>query len=458
MRAQSGLWARSLMNASGGELLRPIGLSLLLAFLNASLTFLMFTLVARAAGPANFGLIAMVFSGASFLAVFALAGQEFLALRSWSEYVQTGRFDLARGVMRFGWRICVIGSAFVAGMGAVLGYALRVDPLLVTCVVAFVIAQMLCLYSSQLARVVSSVLDGSLHRDITWKTLVALAACLGLLSATTFSAELFFGVAAVGCGLATLLQMRAVCRAMPTPVRSAAPLTDPRTWTPRSLRNWLVSVLEASSRFLDVLLIGMFLDPTAAGLYFAASRISSLFAVASDGFNSFSIRRIPELYFAGRHVELRRVLKQLAVLTTCATTGGFAAIVLLGPELLRLFDSSYAAHGEMLLVLAAGSAFSSLIGPVPRIPLLLGHESAYLVRMSAGLLARAACIVAFGALGGPFAAAAGVAASTMGVALVLLITCWLLTGLDPSPLALFRSAPNHTLNPQVFQGHRVPRD
>ena len=426
------------------EVLRPVGLSLGLAGASAVLSLVMFALVARASGPDRFGLIAMAFSAASFLAVFALAGQEFLAVRSWSEYVQTGRHGLARGVIRFGWTTCALGAAAAALAAAVLAWHLEAEPLVAVLVVAFVVTQMFCLYSSQLARVVSGIFDGVFHRDITWKAMVALAAGAALLAGAPFSAAAFFAVAAAGSALAVLLHVIAVRRALPEAVRAAEPLHDRRTWTARSFRIWIASVLEASSRHLEVVLLGIVLDPMAAGLYFAASRLANVFAVVTDGMNSFSTKCIPELYFGGQHARLDAVLKHFAAITTALTLAGLAAIAVLAAPLLGLFEASYAAHADVLLVLAAGTALNALVGPAPGILLLLGRETAYLVRIGLGLLARAACIVLFGALYGPFGAAAGVAAVTVATGLLLLFACRRLTGLDPSPFAFVgrRSAPD----------------
>src|SRR5262249_52510065 len=81
------------------------------SFLNIA----MLTIAARAMGPAEFGLFAIWFNAISFLAVIALCGQETLIVRSWSEYIQERRFDLARGAVSFGVAVCLSAAMFWAG-------------------------------------------------------------------------------------------------------------------------------------------------------------------------------------------------------------------------------------------------------------------------------------------------------------------------------------------------------
>ena len=86
---------------------------------SSSLSIVMFTVVARVMGPVEFGHFAIWFNAVSFLAVIALCGQETLIVRSWSEYIQDCRFDLARGALSFGIAVSVVAALVAAACVAI---------------------------------------------------------------------------------------------------------------------------------------------------------------------------------------------------------------------------------------------------------------------------------------------------------------------------------------------------
>src|SRR5262249_48459108 len=137
------------------------------------LNIVMFTVAARATDPAEFGLFAMWFNGISFLAVIAMCGQETLIVRSWSEYVQQRRFDLARGAVTFGLAVCMTAAMLAAG--CVIAVALvagwRTPPGLIAAASFFLIAQTLAWFTANAARTIVGFPFGEGLRE-TWRIAV----------------------------------------------------------------------------------------------------------------------------------------------------------------------------------------------------------------------------------------------------------------------------------------------
>jgi O-antigen/teichoic acid export membrane protein len=112
--------------------------------------------------------------------------------------------------------------------------------------------------------------------------------------------------------LGLIVQATGIWRALSGEIRRARPAFETRRWIGASVRFWLSSILEASSQYFDVVVVYWLLDPAAAGIYFAASRLANLFAMLLSALNSLAFRRLPGLYFAGARAEMERSLMLIA--------------------------------------------------------------------------------------------------------------------------------------------------
>ena len=68
-------------------------------------------------------------------------------------------------------------------------------------------------------------------------------------------------------------------------------------------------MLEASNQYLDVILLGLLLDATSAGIYFAAARIANAFSKVTTGVADYASSRISLLYFSNQRTELIAMVK-----------------------------------------------------------------------------------------------------------------------------------------------------
>src|SRR5438045_9778159 len=114
----------------------------------------MLTIAARSMEPLEFGIFAIWFNVICFLSVIALCGQETLIVRSWSEYIQQRRHDLARGALTFGIIVCLMAStllaAGVAAGNAVVGCGTSSARIVAVCL--FPVAQPLLALSANAPR------------------------------------------------------------------------------------------------------------------------------------------------------------------------------------------------------------------------------------------------------------------------------------------------------------------
>jgi len=219
-----------------------------------------------------------------------------------------------------------------------------------------------------------------------------------------------FAAAAVGVALGSIL----LRRHLPPQARAVAPHTEARTWMRTAWPLWAVAGMRFLLNQTDILLLGVLLGTTTAGIYGAASRLARLVTFGLAAANSISAPLISELHTQGD----RRSLQRMVTLTSWGTTLWsvvFAAALALGaPLLLSLYGDEFRAGAPVLLVLAAGQIVNGATGPVGYLLNMTGHErvNARIIGcvVFGNVVLSAPAILLFGPVG-----AAGVTATLGGV-------------------------------------------
>ena len=403
----------------------------------SSLNIVMFTIAARVLGPAEFGQFAIWFNLVSFLAIIALCGQETLIVRSWNEYTHQHRYDLARGAISFGAVVCAAAAVFWAACVAVgsrvAGWA--EPPSLVAAACLLLIVQTMACFSSNLARTVVGFLLGEGSRE-AWRLVVIVGALVLALDHRPVTITMLFALCIVGMSLMIVIQYATVRRSLPPQIRGVAAAADVSAWVRRSLPMWTAAFLDASSQYLDVILLGWLLSPVAAGGYFVAARLANVFAMIAGGMANYSATPIASLFFAGHHPELQRSLRMVSLAVAGLVVAGLAVIFVGGDLLLMIFGKSYADQHGILVVLSIGTAVAALGGPAMYVLLLTGHEGWYSRVVVIGLVLRVIALVVLTPRFGAIAAAFAWSACLIGTTIALNAVCRRFVGIDPSVVTL----------------------
>lgn len=386
----------------------------------------------------SFGRFTVLFSLASILAVVAAFGQEMLIIRLWNEYDARQKPALLRGAILFG----VAVSALMAVLTATVAFFYTAHSETVSLgfhVALFVILYTFVLFFSHLSRAVVSVPVGDGHRDVTALLPLNGALLIAFLMESALSLGMIFVLFNAGFALCLVLQMSALAKHLkrhPIAREGGGIAFDFKSWMPPSLRLWIATILESSNQYLEVVLIGFFLSPTMAGIYFVATRIANGFLTAADGFNMFGSRQIPALFYQGDHHGLARLLRTMALMSALVIGVGMSIFVIGGEWVLGLFGSAYGAYYSVLIVLCIGTAGLAAAGPATQMLTLTGHDERYLVIMALSVAVRIAgffaLIPAFGIIG----AALANAASLLLITGLVIWSARSLTGHDPSVLRL----------------------
>lgn len=429
--------ARTLANTIlSKDVLKGSASALVIKFTGSVLGFTMFALAARAMEPHDFGNLAIIFNAMSFLAIIATCGQETLIVRSWVEYRGSDRPGLARGALAFGVKVVAGAGLITAAMTALTWPILQpgVPLALVASACAFLLLQNCMNFSGHFSRVAAGMIVGETPREIAWRLVVVVILVGHQLLHTAFTATEFFATAAVGLGLSILLQQLFVVRALPHALIAGQAQYQTAEWIPRSFRMWLAAILETSSQYLEVIVIGFFLGPTAAAFYFVATRITNVFAMLSGSITAYATMQMSDLFHRNAKGELQAILRALAIINAALAAGAFLVVVFGGKLLLWMFGTAYVSAYPALLILAAGASIGALSGPASYLLLLTGNEGAYPRILAGGLLGRFVLIAVLGPWLGLIGAAIAWSVAAVGTTLVLVMACRQRTGVDPSLL------------------------
>jgi O-antigen/teichoic acid export membrane protein len=441
---------RSIGNAArrylASDVLRGSATALAIKFSGSVLGFGMFALCARHMEPADFGSLAIIANAMSFLAVMAICGQETLIVRSWDEYCTATRFDLARGALTFGLKIVLAGAVTMMILVAIgwSAFDRNTPALLIAAGCGYLLAQSVMQFNGQFSRVAAGIVVGDGPREVIWRLLVVITILCFNAAGAAFTVVDFFVTATAAMLASVAVQVWRVRQVLPDGVRRAKPQSDVAAWIARSFRMSLSSILDMANQYLEVIVIGFFVGPATAGLYFAATRITNAYGMIAASMTGYATSRISSLYHGGARSELQQMFRSLAAIGATLAAGTFVIIVVGGKLLLWTFGAAYVSAYPALLVLAVGGACMALAGPTAYLLLLTGQESTYPRIMMAGLAVRFTLIAVLAPMFGLLGVAVAWSISAAGLALALVIACRRLVGIDPSILSTIAAVPEPT--------------
>ncbi|MDD1533191.1 MULTISPECIES: lipopolysaccharide biosynthesis protein [unclassified Bradyrhizobium] len=411
--------------------------TILLKVGSGALAFALFSLAARTMSPDGFGIFATWLSVAQIAAVVGLVGQESLLVRFLNEYQVGGRPDLTKGVLLSSFKITSIAMLIVIA-GIAIAAHMRGDWwVLILAVSAYTAVNAGIMLGSQVARSLVSILMGEGNREFFWRAIVVAFLLAVLLGHRQLDPAELFAVMTIAMSVSLASQIISVVRVLPdlrgTPARS-----ETSRWRSSALHFWIASILEVANQYFDVILVYWMLDPTTAGIYFAASRLANIFAMVSAALYTFGARRLPSLYFSKNHREFERTLRLMAEVTALCVAAGLATVWIGGTYLLNLFGPHFTEQHSVLIVLAIGTAIQAAGGPAAAILQLTGHERIYVPVVAANVALRLVGFLVLipwlGLLGAAISATVSLALATIA----LNVICRRRSGVDPSILVLLR--------------------
>jgi O-antigen/teichoic acid export membrane protein len=409
----------------------------------AGLTYLSYVVLSRLMGDEPYGQFALGLSLVTILAIIAGVGQQTAILRFWPEENGAGRPAQAITALRAGGTITV-GAGFVltiavivvAGIaGLALGFG-QVSYLIAAALLTIPLA--FADYFSAALRAQGSVWVALAPKDLIWRAGICVAA---------------FVLVAMGVqlgGTSVLLMALAILVAALAGQwlfgRKRYRLEFGRAdvagyWAERGAASrWFLlgALLESISVNLDTVIVGLMVDPAAAGLYFNAFRTAGLLTLFLFANSLVIAPQLSRDFHGGNLPKVQRLLNGSA-------WGGFGFSLMIyvvflffGRDVLSLFGAGYEAGYPILLILGIGLLFDAATGPARTTLMMTGHERSFVLLFGAatvtGVIVTIIVVPFFGLIGA--ATVNTIARSISRVAIS--IWCVRRTGVDPTILGILR--------------------
>jgi O-antigen/teichoic acid export membrane protein len=416
--------------------------SLVIKMATAGLTYGMYVVLSRLMGVEEYGYFALGLSLATILAIGANYGQQTAILRYWPEETGAGRPEAALLALRAGGAVTLIaGLAVTIGLAAAAGiadFAIHAPVLHLYAAAALILPLAFAEYWSSVLRAQGSVWIALSPRDIFWRFAVPLLVILLWAAGITLSGWAALLLTALVLGLCLGLQYWLARTAHYEIAPGLAGLGTYWREKRRPSRSFFLgTVLDSAGLNADIILVGLFVAPAAAGIYFNAFRTAGLLTLFM-----FAITLVVAPMVA-RHYHAGEMQKAQAITALCAWAGFvfslavFAGFLLFGEHLLALFGPGQEEGKILLILLSIGLLFDAATGPSRIVLMMTGHERDY-VRIFgsiivAGILLQLAVIPVWGLVG----AAAVNMAARIAAQLAIAIFAHRRIGLDTSLLGAF---------------------
>ena len=420
------------MSASTRLLLRTLSsaaaLTLGLQIVGLILQYVSQLLAARLCGSqAEFGIMSQSRSWVQVLATLAAWGLPTVALRFIPEYLHANDPKSIGGLLHYGYRKIVWHSLFWITLGAIAiltirqadwgGWVLALGML----GIPFCATHLLQMQATRsLEKMAWTYVPYFLFQPIVFMLVIAVQWALGL---TVQSGWL---VTAFVISLITTSLLQAF------PLRKYLPN---ETWEGRASNeqgqswNQLANSLGISTsaalilRETDVILVGIFADDTAAGIYMAATRIARLCSFALNATGALVGPWISVRHRQGKMRELEQIIQISTLLSTAASVAIGVTLIFLAGPLLQMFGPGFAEGKTIVIVLLVGHMVNAATGPCGQILGLTGNQKIaswiYIGAAVLHLLGNWIGILGWGPIGGAAATSTVLALCNLAMAWVV---------------------------------------
>ena len=347
----------------------------------AGILFGLHVLLARLLGVTQYGIYIYALTWANILVIASLLGSNTALVRFVAAYKAQGKWGLLRGIVRRSTQCVFVFSLLIGGIGGVTVWFLR-DRIgrdeAATFGVALILLPVLALVRLReaslraLKRVVRSQLPTTIIRPLLLGAMLSgLYFCLRqpLLAIHAMAIDCVAVFAAFVIGALWLV------RELPEQVRGAEPIYADREWLKVSLPLLLIDGMFVVLNQTDIIMLGVIRGSQEAGIYSAASHISSLATFALIAVNMILAPMISELHHTGKKQDLQRIITLAARAIFVFTLLISAALTVSGRFVLCLFGSAFPVAFVPLLILLSGQIVNALAGSVGLIMIMTGNQN-----------------------------------------------------------------------------------
>jgi O-antigen/teichoic acid export membrane protein len=350
--------------------------------LGLAFAYLTNILVARTAGPYEYGVFTFAWTSMNVLALIAPMGLNNAVLRLIPEYQAQQRFRVLKGlldwanplVFAFGcvWAAVGICVVAVAGDTPYLQEA-YINPLATALLVTPFFATMSL--NVGIGRALGHPLTAFLPRFFLLPASLLLAAILYMNNIGRPTASFILAIILATSVVTVLGQILVLRRAFPRASRTTEGEVQLRDWMRLAVPMVIGIGANAILNNAHFIIVGLLEDPATAGVFQAAARTTALVSIPLFAANAFAAPEIARLYAKASYAELSFLVVSITriVFWPCATA--MMALILFGDWILAIFGNNFTDGHTALAILAVGQIVNVGTGVVATLLAMTGHHS-----------------------------------------------------------------------------------
>lgn len=407
---------------------------------HAVIVFASSIVLARALGPAGYGVMTYVIALVHLLSTPSELGVPNLAVREVAITNARKDWGRMRGFIRWAHTTIGVISLVLAGAAAValLLFGDTLDPTKRTCmwlgIVLVPLASLNMLRSSML-RGLRKVLLGQLPEQIV-RPLVFLALILGLnfvgggltSPVVALSAHIVSVVIAFLCGMLLFFRHR------PAELAGAVPQFAGRSWLASSIPFGMTALMQLINGKTDILILGMFRADADVGIYRVAVQMAALVVFGLQVVNAIQGPHIAHLFTKGDMPRLQKMVTRSAQAIFAFALAAVLVIVLFGKFLIEtLFDPAFSAAYVPLVIICVGQLVNAAMGSVGSLLNMTGHEKDTMTSVFIGAAINVTLNFALTPTWGPIGAAIATTTTLITWNLIMWHMVRKRLGIEPSP-------------------------
>lgn len=338
-------------------------------------------LLAHILGTEGYGIYAYASALVLLIAVPAHLGLPQLVVREVSAHLERRDWNLLRGLLRRSDQLSLIFTILVVAVAALLGWLLsgRIESLewetFAWAIALIPMGTIIALRSAALRgfhyAALGQLPDG-LIRPLAF--LILIAACYWLLGSLRPDGAMMLAVAAAGFAL--VASMSFLSRVRPTPLLSAIPRFETRSWLYNVLPFSLLAGIQVINNHIDIVVLGLFATSAEVGIYRIASVGATLVALPLFSANVALAPKIVSLYTKGDHTQMQRMLTASTRYMLMFAIPLAACLTLFGSQILAVtFGKSFSDGAVPLAILAVGQLINVGFGSVGLFLNMTGYET-----------------------------------------------------------------------------------
>jgi O-antigen/teichoic acid export membrane protein len=343
------------------------------------LAYAMQVVIARCAGPFQFGLFAYAWTWMNVIFLVAAFGLNESALRLIPSYSTRGQWSLLRGLVVRG-PAMVLALGGIAGsiavgilllLGTRLGDHYRV-PLLLTFAATPLFG--LLAFFQGVGRALGGVLIAFLPRLIGLPGVVILAVGGFAIAGKIPDATEILVVTVAAAAVLVLIQATSLVRGLPAEAKRIVAVSPVREWLNLSLPFLFIAVCFGLLTHCDLLMVGLFLSASDVAIYQAASRTAALISFPLFAMNALVAPMIARLHAENRPRELERSVAITTQAVFWPSLIAALAAIAGGRFLLGIFGAAFQDGHLALTILVLGHVINVAAGPVSYLMTMTGNQ------------------------------------------------------------------------------------